>query len=110
MAENDLVSEAFRFKHLFTTDVRNCYASIYTHSIPWALHTKQLAHDFKNRNDFTLFGNRLDKLFQNANDGCTNGIPIGPAISDLIAEVVLAGVDLALSRFLSEENWLRMYL
>jgi hypothetical protein len=44
--------------------------------------------------DFILAGNRLDKLFQNVNDGCTNGIPIGPAFSDLVAERVLAGVDL----------------
>jgi retron-type reverse transcriptase len=40
----------------------------------------------------------LDRLFQAANDGCTNGIPIGPVVSDLIAEIVLAAIDRELSR------------
>jgi len=39
----------------------------------------------------------LDKLFQCANDGCTNGIPIGPAVSDLMAELVLSAVDRSIS-------------
>ncbi len=91
MAERDLAAEAFRFRCLFTADVKNCYPSIYTHSIAWALHGKRSARN--RRNDFTLAGNRLDRLFQYANDGCTNGIPIGPAVSDLAAELVLAGVD-----------------
>lgn len=102
MAERDLAAEAFRFRCLFTADVKNCYPSIYTHSIPWALHGKSSAR--KRRYDFTLAGNRLDKLFQNANDGCTNGIPIGPAISDLAAELVLAGVDLHFSKALKKNN------
>ena len=36
---------------------------------------------------------KLDRLFQNSNDARTNGIPIGPAISDLIAELILADID-----------------
>ena len=56
-----------------------------------------------NRYDYTFLGNRLDKLFQNANDGCTNGVPIGPAVSDLVAELVLAAVDRILSRDLTDD-------
>ncbi|MGE3277638.1 MAG: RNA-directed DNA polymerase [Vicinamibacterales bacterium] len=98
MAERDLAAEAFRYRCLFTADVKNCYAAIYTHSIAWALHGKRLAR--KRRNDFLLAGNRLDKLFQNANDSCTNGIPVGPAVSDLVSELVLSGVDRLLSKAL----------
>ncbi len=43
-------------------------------------------------------GLKLDKLVQYANDGCTNGIAIGPAISDLISELVLSAVDTSFSR------------
>lgn len=100
MAERDLAAEAFRYRCLFTTDVKNCYASMYTHSIPWAIHGKKVART--RRFDYDLIGNRLDKLFQNANDGCTNGIPVGPAISDLVAELVLAGADLHFSRALNK--------
>lgn len=94
MAENDLASIAYNFETLVKTDIKNFYPSIYTHSIAWAFHGKnRIKYRKGNRNDMGFFGNRLDRLFQNANDGCTNGIPIGPAVSDLIAEVVLSAVD-----------------
>jgi hypothetical protein len=64
----------------------------------WSLHGKRAAR--KRRHDFGLAGNRLDKLFQNANDGCSNGIPVGPAVSDLVSELVLSGVDRQLSKAL----------
>lgn len=83
MAEHDLAAEAFRYKCVFRTDVKNFYPSLYTHSIPWALHGKRMIRKPANRHNFNHVGNRLDKLFQNANDQCTNGIPIGPAVSDL---------------------------
>lgn len=104
MAEHDIASIAYRFKFLITTDVKNFYASIYTHSIPWAIHGKTLIRAPGNRNNFQFFGNRLDKLFQNANDGCTNGIPVGPAVSDLASEVVLSGVDRLLSKQLAKRK------
>jgi hypothetical protein len=93
---------------LIKTDIKNFYSSIYTHSIAWALHGKDFIrtekdeHDCPNRTNYNLIGNRLDKLFQNANDGCTNGIPIGPVVSDLIAEIILSGVDRKLSQLLIE--------
>lgn len=102
MAENDIASIAYRYKYLITTDIKNFYPSIYTHSIPWAIHGKNLIRQPGKRQDFGYFGNRLDKLFQNANDGCTNGVPIGPAVSDLVAEIVLSAVDRQLSKKLGD--------
>ena len=110
MAENDIASIAFQYKYLITTDIKNFYPSVYTHSIPWALHGKDFIRNQKcpnnhaNRNNYALLGNCLDKLFQNANDGCTNGIPIGPAVSDIISEIVLSGVDRKLSEALIEAD------
>ena len=104
MAERDLASEAYRFRFLLTTDVKNFYPSVYTHSIPWALHGKKYVRAGTTRFDYNLLGNRLDKLFQNANDGCTNGIPIGPAVSDLVAEIVLSGVDRDLTRRIKKDD------
>jgi hypothetical protein len=103
MAENDAAAVAHRFKYLVKADVKNFYPSIYTHSIPWAIHGKAFIRQPANRNDFTYFGNRLDKLFQNSNDGCTNGVAIGPAVSDLAAEIVLSAVDRALSEALGQD-------
>jgi hypothetical protein len=102
MAERDLAAEAFRYRCLFTADVKNCYPSIYTHTIAWALHGRTTAR--ARRNDYTLAGNRLDKLFQNANYGCTNGIPIGPTVSDVVAELVLSAVDRHFSKATLKEG------
>jgi len=104
MAENDLVEEAYRYNYLVKTDVKNFYPSIYTHSIAWALHTKSIIRSNNNRYNFNFLGNRIDKLFQNANDGCTVGIPIGPVVSDIIAEILLSAVDLSISEHLSRRK------
>ena len=44
--EQESINKALEFKYLFTTDIANFYPSIYTHSIPWAIHTKEVAHLF----------------------------------------------------------------
>jgi len=102
MGETDLVAEAHKYKYVVKTDIKNFYPSIYTHSISWALHGKLIAR--ADRNKFSLLGNKLDKLFQNANDGCTNGLPIGPAVSDLVADILLATVDRECSKELKKKK------
>ena len=77
-------------RHILSADIQRFYPSIYTHSIPWALHTKAAAK--KNRST-TQIGNLLDTLIRNAQDQQTLGIPIGPDTSLLIAEILLAPVD-----------------
>jgi hypothetical protein len=96
MAENDLVAEAHNYKYQIKTDVKNFYPIVYTHSIAWALHTKPIARN--DRFKYLRLGTVLDKLVQNANDGCTNGLPIGPVTSDLISEIILAAVDREFSK------------
>lgn len=100
MTDDDLVSLAYRYTHLVKADIKNFYPSIYTHSLAWALHGKKFVRRSKNIHNFDLVGNRLDKLFQYANDGCTNGLPIGPVVSDVAAEIIAASVDRELTRHL----------
>jgi len=95
MAENDLVAEAYNYRVMLITDISNFYPSIYTHSIAWALHGKNQARGDKN---YLLLGNKLDKLVQYANDRCTNGIAIGPAVSDIIAEIISSAIDRDLTK------------
>lgn len=105
MAENDLLAEAYDYKYILKTDIKNFYPSIYTHSIAWAIHSKETIRKRGNRNKFNDYvGLVLDKLFQNSNDGCTNGIAIGPAISDLIAEVILSAIDTECSNIISAKG------
>ncbi len=102
MAETDLVAEAHKFKYVVKTDIKNFYPSIYTHSIAWALHGKSTAR--ADRTVFALLGSKLDKLFQNTNDGCTNGLPIGPAVSDLVSDIILAAIDRECSKELKKKK------
>src|SRR5690606_37768093 len=105
IARKDLVAEAYKYKYILKTDIKNFYPSIYTHSIAWALHSKELIRKKGNRADYLRFlGLKLDKLFQAANDGCTNGIAIGPAISDLVGEIILTAVDTQCSKTINDKT------
>lgn len=99
MAEKDLVAEANKYNFIIRTDITNFYHSVYTHSIAWAIHGQETA--FRDK-EFDLFGNKIDKLVQYANKGRTNGIPVGSALSDLIAEIVLSAIDLNVSKRLKD--------
>jgi hypothetical protein len=80
-------------RFLLVTDISRFYHSIYTHSISWALHTKPVA---KVNHAFTLFGNKLDFLVRQGQDGQTVGIPIGPDTSLVLAELIMHQCDKAL--------------
>ena len=72
------------------TDISACFSSIYTHSIPWAIHGRRLA---KTNRSLSLAGNLLDKATQGVRDGQTNGLVTGPHSSNIISEIVLTRVD-----------------
>jgi hypothetical protein len=103
MAENDLVSDAVSYKILAKTDIANFYSSIYTHSVAWAIEGREEAFADK---QFTLTGNKIDRVIQYANDGRTNGIPVGSALSDLIAEILLSDIDRRVSVSLQDKNFI----
>lgn len=102
MIDDDLASIAYRYQYLVKADIKNFYPSIYTHSISWAIHGKKFIRKPANKHNFKILGNRLDRLFQRANDGCTNGVPVGPVVSDVVAEIVASGVDLAFTKFVRD--------
>lgn len=81
-------------RFLLETDISRFYSSIYTHAIPWALHTKATAKVIRNR---TLLGNNLDYLVRMGQDGQTVGIPIGPDISLVLAELLMQRCDAELN-------------
>ena len=93
--EQKSIELSLEYEYLLETDITDCYGSIYTHSIPWALHTKSRAKNCKQ--DDSLIGNIIDKHIQNMHHGQTNGIPQGTVLMDFIAEIVLGYIDLELS-------------
>lgn len=80
-------------KYIIQTDVSRFYHSIYTHSIPWALHGKKEAKKNRSKNDQKFFGNMIDFLVRQGQDGQTVGIPVGPDTSRIISEIILSAVD-----------------
>lgn len=81
-------------RYLLKTDIARYYPSIYTHCIPWALHTKQKARADKK---YVLPGNRLDLWMRESQDKQTGGIPIGPDTSFVVGEVIGTAMDLQLA-------------
>lgn len=79
------------YTHLLKTDVSNCYGSLYTHSIAWALHGYEAAKAAQT--DKNLLGNQIDFHIRNSRYGQTNGITQGSVLMDIVAELVLAYVD-----------------
>jgi len=104
--EQQALNLSLEFDYLAITDITDCYASIYTHSIPWAIHGKDFAKQF--RDDTNLIGNIIDKNLQNMLYSQTNGIPQGSNLMDFIAEIVLGYSDMLLSKKL-EENGIEDY-
>ena len=78
-------------QYVVHADVASCFPSIYTHSIPWALHGKVIAK--KTTGLTALAGNLLDKCTQNTRDKQTNGLLIGPHSSNIVAEILLTKID-----------------
>lgn len=95
--EKESMRLALDYEYLFQTDITDCYGSIYTHSIAWALHDKEVAKIKENRAYDALLGNKIDHHLQAMSYGQTNGIPQGSILFDFIAEMVLAYADHLLS-------------
>ncbi|MGL4949548.1 MAG: RNA-directed DNA polymerase [Anaeroplasmataceae bacterium] len=71
-------------------DISNCFPSIYSHSIPWALVGKNNA---KINMKTSAWYNSIDKSSRNIKNGETNGLLIGPHTSNLLSEIVLTDID-----------------
>ena len=89
--EQRSLTYSLEFSHLLHTDVTDCYGSLYTHSISWALHGLDEAKNGKGKN--SLLGNKIDSHIQAGRYGQTNGISQGSVLMDFVAEIVLGYVD-----------------
>jgi RNA-directed DNA polymerase len=100
--EQKSIELSLEYDYIFHTDITDCYGSIYTHSISWALHDKSVAK--QKRKDKSLIGNLIDTYIQEMNNGQTNGIPQGSILMDFIAEMVLGYADMELSETLNQKG------
>ena len=87
-----------RFKFCALADVSRFFPSVYTHTIPWAINGKAAAKKDRQYNSAAVYGNRLDFIARQSQDGQTIGIPVGPDTSRVTSEIILAAVDKAFER------------
>ena len=100
--EQRAIELSLQYCVLAHADIADCYGSIYTHSIAWALHTKSMAKG--NKKDQSLVGNLIDKRIQEMQHGQTNGIPQGSVLMDFVAEMVLGYADTLITECIASHS------
>ena len=88
--EHDIIIKS---KYVAVADISNCFPSVYSHSISWALVGKSLARSKSKPSDKNEWFNQIDSNTRNLKHGETNGVLIGPHSSNLISEIILVAVD-----------------
>lgn len=88
--EQDIVIKS---KYVAFADISNCFPSIYSHSISWALVGKSFAKQKSKPVDRNEWFNQIDFNTRNLKHGETNGVLIGPHSSNLISEIILVSID-----------------
>lgn len=98
--EQITIQEYLNYDYMIVTDISNCYPSIYTHTISWALHGEKVAKDNALNKGKKLYGDILDSSIQKISYAQTNGIPQGSKLYDFIAEMILGYADMLLGDYL----------
>lgn len=98
-AEHGRFTKLSHGKHyMVKADISNCFPSIYSHALDWALRTRPVAKA-DSRPSSTAWEYWLDTYARSCVNNETKGLLIGPAVSNLLSEIVLQRVDDALSGF-----------
>ena len=109
--EQQSIELAIEYNYLMKTDITDCYSSIYTHAITWAMCDRETAKEIHRSNKRVSaqkdekrydVGDMIDRFIQNMSYQQTNGIPQGSVLMDFIAELVLGYADKELSEKLSK--------
>lgn len=101
-SEQRSVELGLEYSYISETDISDCYSSMYTHSVAWAIHGRDEA--FKQQRNKELLGNKVDDILMAMHHRQTNGIPQGSVMYDFIAELVLGYIDTLLYDKIDKEN------
>ena len=91
--EEARLSRLAQYRFVAKTDISRFYHSIYSHSIPWAVHGKAASKNDRAPASTSLFANRLDFIVRTGQDGQTIGLPVGPDSSRYVAEIIGTAID-----------------
>ncbi len=84
-----------KYDYVAFADISNCYPSLYTHAIAWAVNGEEF-EKARFTTETTIpktIGNFIDERIQRMSYNETKGIPQGSVAMDLIAELLLAYID-----------------
>ncbi len=87
-------------RYLVQADISNCFGSIYTHALSWALVGKERGKTERKGH----WHNKIDTFTMNLNNGETHGILIGAHALNIISEIILTAVD---NNFSSKYDYVR---
>jgi len=88
-----LLGHAFGKRFKIHTDISNCFPSIYSHAVPWALVGFPEAKSKKPPKFKAEWFNQLDENLRLTKRNETQGIAIGPGTSNVMSEIILARID-----------------
>lgn len=102
--EQTSIVNSLEYAYCIRTDITNCYGSIYTHTIDWAIRGKDAAKKAAANGKDKSFAHALDQAVERLQCNQTNGIPQGGELFNFVAEIVLGYSDLLLSESLENIN------
>lgn len=82
--------------YLVKADISNCFPSVYSHALDWALRGKAAAKEWiavRSNKRGKSWEAKLDELSRNIANRETKGLLIGPAVSNLLSELILQRID-----------------
>ena len=94
------------YAKLYVFDVSRCFYSIYSHSIEWAIKTRDFSkiNIGKKTGVDDTFESRFDQWIRYANHGETSGIIVGPEMARVFAECIFQEIDCQIEAKLKEEG------
>lgn len=95
---NTALEDTFGKRFRAHTDISNCFGSVYSHSLEWAIQ----GYDEAKKNLYATpkhWSSLLDVAFRNTKRNETSGLTIGPAASNLAVEIILCRIDKVLDEY-----------
>lgn len=91
-----------RFSQMWVIDVANCFDTIYTHTISWAVKNKEFVKNHVRHSN--QFCQKIDTVMQRSNNNETNGVPVGAEFSRVFSEILFQDIDLKVEKDLESKQ------
>ena len=80
-----------KYSQFYAMDISRCFDSVYTHSMAWAVKSKEYTKRYIGVGG--VFADVFDLVMRSSNYNETAGIPIGSEVSRIFAEIIFQEID-----------------